>query len=334
MTVDKIVDEVMLCMEDAGLTAEQLQRLSNALTVKLHGYRLVEECTQVVPADQEAQWQRVLRLWLATKRLENCSTGTLENYQRCIAMLMQGIGKQLRDITTNDLRYYLALYQERRGIGLAYLETLRHYISSFFTWCQDEGYILHNPARRLARVKVPKKIKQPYTAEEREIMRCHATRERDLAIMEVLYSTAARVGEIVALNRSDVSFKGKDIIIYGQKGKAERVVYLTDTAAYHLKKYLDSRADDSPALFVSCRAPYKRLTESGIQAMLRQIGRETGIHAHPHRFRRSLLTDAGARGVPLQELQRYAGHVKPDTTMIYVSVREESVRASFNRYIA
>ena len=334
MTVDKIVDEVMLCMEDAGLTADQLQRLSNALTVKLHGYQLVEECTQVVPVDQEAQWQRVLRLWLATKRLENCSPGTLENYRRCIVMLMQGIGKQLRDITTNDLRYYLALYQERRGIGLAYLETMRHYISSFFGWCQDEGYISHNPARRLAKVKVPKKIKQPYTAEEREIMRCHAARERDLAIMEVLYSTAARVGEIVALNRDDVSFKGKDIIIYGQKGKAERVVYLTDTAAYHLKKYLDSRTDDSPALFVSCRAPYKRLTESGIQAMLRQIGRETGIHAHPHKFRRSLLTDAGARGVPLQELQRYAGHVKPDTTMIYVSVREESVRASFNRYIA
>ena len=334
MTADKIVDEIMLCMEDAGLTTEQLQQLSNALTLKLHGYQLVAECTQVVPAYQEAQWQRVLRLWLATKRLENCSEGTLENYRRCITMLMQGVGKRLRDITTNDLRYYLALYQERRGIGLAYLETLRHYISSFFTWCQDEGYITHNPARRLAKVKVPKKIKKPYSAEERESMRCHAKRERDLAIIEVLYSTAARIGEIVALNRSDVSFKGKDIIIYGQKGKAERVVYLTDTAAYHLKRYLDSRTDDSPALFVSCRAPYKRLTESGIQAMLRQIGRATGIHAHPHKFRRSLLTDAGARGVPLQELQRYAGHVKPDTTMIYVSVREESVRASFNRYIA
>lgn len=158
--------------------------------------------------------------------------------------------------------------------------------------------------------------------------------ERDLAIMEVLYSTAARVGEIVALNRSDINFVGKDVVIYGQKGKAERMVYLTDTAAYHLKKYLSGRTDDNPALFVSCRAPYRRLTESGIQAMLRTLGRRVGVHAHPHKFRRSLLTDAGARGVPLQELQRYAGHVKPDTTMIYVSVREESVRASFNRYIA
>ena len=334
MTVDKIVDEIMLCMEGAGLTSEQLQRLSNALMLKLHGYQIVEECTQVVPSNQEEQWERVLRLWLATKRLENCSRGTLENYRRCIVMLMQGIGKHLRDITTSDLRYYLALYQERRGIGLSYLETLRHYINSFFSWCQDEGYIPHNPARRLARVKVPKRIKQPYTAEEREVLRCHATRERDLALMEVLYSTAARVGEIVALNRTDVDFVGKEIVIYGQKGKAERVVYLTDTAAYHLRNYLESRTDDSPALFVGCRAPHRRLTDSGIQAVLRQIGRKTGIHAHPHRFRRSLLTDAGARGIPLQELQRYAGHVKPDTTMIYVTVRDESVRTSFKRLIA
>lgn len=331
MTIDKLIDDVILAMSE-DLSPEQLQQLNNVLTIKLHGHQIVKECTDLVVEDN--QWQKILKLWLATKRLENCSEGTLDNYRRCVTSLMQVINKKLRDITTNDLRFYLATYQTQRGIGLAYLETLRHYINSFFTWAQDEGYIPHNPARRLNRVKVPKKLKQPYTAEEREILRCHAATERDLAIMEVLYSTAARVNEIVALNRTDINFVGKDIVIYGQKGKAERMVYLTDSASYHLKKYLDSRKDDNPALFVTSRAPFKRLTDSGIQAMLRQLGRQTGIHAHPHKFRRSLLTDAGARGVPLQELQKYAGHVKPDTTMIYVSVREESVRSSFNRLIA
>lgn len=331
MTIDQLIDEVTLAMSE-DLTPEQLQRLNNMLAIKLHGHQLVEECTEV--AVRENQWERILKLYLATKHLENCSKGTLENYQRCIKTLMQTINKKLRDVTTNDLRYYLAAYQTQRGVGLAYLETLRHYINSFFTWAVDEGYIPSNPARRLNRVKVPRKLKQPYTAAEREILRCHASCQRDLAIMEVLYSTAARVNEIVALNRDDINFAGKDIVIYGQKGKAERVVYLTDTAAYHLKKYLDSRTDDNPALFVTSKAPFKRFTDSGIQAMLRELGRQTGIHAHPHKFRRSLLTDAGARGVPLQELQKYAGHVKPDTTMIYVSVREESVRSSFNRLIA
>lgn len=329
--INKIIDEVVSAMT-GELTPEQLQRLSNVLTIELHGYQVIEECAQLTTS--ETQWQKVLRLWIATKRLENCSESTLSNYRRCIVMMMQRINKKLGDITTNDLRYYLATYQEQRGIGLSYLETMRHYISSFFSWVQDEGYITVNPARRLNRVKVPKKLKQPYTAAEREILRCNVARERDLAIMEMLYSTAARVGELVALNKEDVDFAGKDIVIYGSKGKSERRVYLTEQAAYHLQTYLESRTDDNPALFVSCKAPYKRLTKGGIEAMLRNLGRKVGIHAHPHKFRRSLLTDAGARGVPLQELQHYAGHAKPDTTMIYVNVREDSIRASFKRFIA
>ena len=331
--MDKIISDIVLAMND-DLTPEQLQKLSNVLAIALHGKQLVEAEEQTAVAVSEWGWQKVLRLWIAAKRLENCSEGTLDNYRRTISMMMLSINKVLPEITTNDLRYYLAMYQENRHIGLSYLDTLRRYINSFFSWCQDEGYINRNPARRLTKVKVPKKIKQPYTAEEREVLRCNAQRERDLAIMEVLYSTAARIGEIVSLNRSDINFVGNDIVIYGHKGKAERKVYLTESAAYHLRKYLDSRTDDNPALFVGCRKPYARLTKQGIQAMLRQLGEKTSIHTHPHKFRRTLLTDGGARGVPLQELQRYAGHAKPDTTMLYVSVQDESVRSSFRKLIA
>ncbi|MCD8124287.1 MAG: tyrosine-type recombinase/integrase [Lachnospiraceae bacterium] len=329
--MEQMIQEILMALGD-DFTREQLTQLSNVLTIKLHGYRLVKECTDVVPV--EAEWEGILKLYLASKRLENCSEGTIAGYGRCITVMLQSINKPLRDVTTNDLRYYLAMYQTQRHISLSYLETLRHYISAFFTWAQDEGYVAVNPVRRLNRIKVPKKIKQPYTAEEREILKCNATRERDLAIMEVLYSTACRIGEIVPLNRSDINFTENNILIYGQKGKSERMVYLTESASYHLRKYLESRTDDNPALFVSCRAPHNRLSKQAIQAMLRALGRKTGIHAHPHKFRRSLLTDAGARGVPLQELQKYAGHVKTDTTMIYVTVREESVRASFERLIA
>lgn len=329
--IAKLIDEVTSAMAPE-LSLEQLQHLSNILTIKLHGYQIVEECTKLTTS--ETQWQKVLRLYLATKQIENCSQGTIENYRRCIIMLMQALNKKLSDITTNDLRYYLAVYQEQRGIGLAYLETLRHYINAFFSWAQDEGYISFNPARRLNRVKVPKKIKHPYSSAEREILRCHAERERDLAIMEVLYSTAARIGEIIALNRDDIDFVKNQIVIYGQKGKAERVVYLTEPASHHLRLYLKSRTDNNPALFVTCKSPHKRLSKAAVQAMLRKLGSATGIHAHPHRFRRTLLTDASARGIPLQELQRYAGHAKPDTTMIYVAVQQDNIQASFKRFIA
>lgn len=328
---EKVISNVLMEMQEC-LSEEQLQKLENVLSIQLHGMVVKEECTQLVTS--ERHWEKILRMYIASKRLENCSEGTLENYSRCIKMLMQGLNKKLRDITTNDLRYYMAVYQEQRKISLSYMETLRHYITAFFTWANDEGYIDRNPARKLKRIKVPKKIMKPYTAEEREHLKDLAKTGRDLAIMELLYSTAGRIGEVVAINRKDVDFSNKEIIIYGQKGKRERKVYLTDGCIYHLKKYLESRTDNNPALFVSLKKPYNRIGKEAIQVMLKKLGREADIHAHPHKFRRTLLTDAGARGVPLQELQQYAGHVKAETTLLYVSVKEENVKSSFMKYIA
>ena len=183
-------------------------------------------------------------------------------------------------------------------------------------------------------MKVPQKIKKPFSAAEREHLRCTASRERDIAIMEFLYSTAGRIGEVVALNRSDIDWGNREVIIYGEKGKKERKVYLTEECAYHLRKYLLSRTDTNPALFVGCRKPFGRLGKEAIQSMLSELGKKAHIHTHPHKFRRTLLTDAGNRGIPLQEIQSYAGHKKPDTTMMYVTVSEENVKASFRRYIA
>lgn len=329
--LEKVIDEVLAAMQEE-LSLEQMQKLENVLIIKTHGLVLQEEHTELIVS--ERHWEKALRLYLASKRLENCSEGTLENYERCMRMLLQTLNKKLHEITTNDLRYYLAMYQEHRGISLSYMETLRHYMSSFFGWLNDEGYITRNPARRLKKVKVPQKLKQPYTAEQREHLKCLAKTERDLAIMELLYSTAGRINEILALNRSDVNFVGRDIVIYGQKGKKERLVYLTEESGYHLRKYLESREDDNPALIVSLKKPYERLQDKGVQAMLRKLGEQCGIHAHPHKFRRTFLTDASSRGMSLQELQQYAGHAKPETTMMYVNVKEEGVKATFRRLIA
>lgn len=329
--IEKVINGVVAAMQE-DLTDEQLRKLENVLLVQLHGLKIEEECMQLVVS--ERHWEKILRLYIASKRLENCAESTLQNYERCIRMLMEALNKRLPDITTNDLRFYLAIYQEQRKISMSYMETLRHYICSFFSWAADEGYIVRNPARRLKRVKVPQKIKKPYTAEEREHLKDIAKTQRDLAIMELLYSTAGRIGEVVAINREDVNFYKKEIVIWGQKGKKERTVYLTDGCIYHLRKYLDSRKDSNPALFVSLRRPYKRIGKNGIEAMLRKLGLTAGIHAHPHKFRRTMLTDGGARGIPLQELQAYAGHTKADTTMLYISVKQEAVKASFMRCIA
>ena len=160
-------------------------------------------------------------------------------------------------------------------------------------------------------------------------------RQRDLALMELLYSTGARIGEIVTLNRDQINFNERDIVIYGQKGKKERYVYLSESCCYHLKKYLESRTDDNPALFITERKPIRRITKAGVEAMLRGLGKQTGIsNVHPHRFRRTLATDALSRGVPIEQVQEILGHAKIETTRIYCTVTEASVRNSFRKYIA
>ena len=329
--LEQIQNQILEKMAET-LNNEQLQKLENVMAIEFHGVEVQEECTQLVTS--ELRWQKILNTFLASKRIENCSLGTLDRYKECVTKLVTSLNKRLQDITTNDIRYYLAMYQETRKISISYMDTIRRYLSSFFAWISDEGYININPMRRLKKIEVPQKIKKPFTPAEREHLRCSARCQRDIAIMEFLYSTAARIGEVVRLDRRDVDWNRNEITIYGEKSKKERKVYLTDECAYHLRKYLLSRNDANPALFVSSKQPHTRLGKQAIQSMLRTLGQKTDIHAHPHKFRRTLLTDAGNRGIPLQEIQHYAGHEKPDTTMMYVTVSEENVRASFRRYIA
>jgi len=276
-------------------------------------------------------WGAAMTAYRKCKSLENCSQKTLDNYERCIEKLCERVNKPLKKVTGDDLRDFLTYYREERGVSLAYLDTIRHYLSAWFGWCSDEGYILKNPVRRIPRIKVPKKIKKALTAEEREKLKDNAGNARDLALMELLYSTAARVNEVLALNISDVNFDSREVLLYDEKGKRERIVYLSDTAVYYLRKYLASRGDDNPALFVTAKAPHTRLKAGGVQKMLRDLGRSCGVEVHPHKFRRSFLTDASSKGMSLQELQTYAGHVKPETTMNYIEVKQEDIRATFRR---
>lgn len=329
--INMIIKNVVNMMQEE-LTEEQMHKLENVLYISFHGVKLQEECTSLVTS--QSHWDKILKLFIASKRLENCSQGTIDRYVDCVTKLVNYLNKRFEDITTNDIRYYLAMYQETRKVSISYMDTLRRYFSSFFGWLSDEGFISKNPMRRIKHMKVPQRIKKPFTSAEREHLRCNAKSQRDVAIMEFLYSTAARIGEVIALNRSDIDWGNREVIIYGEKGKKERKVYLTDECAYHLKKYLMSRDDMNPALFVSNRKPHNRMGKEAIWSMLSKLGKKTDIHAHPHKFRRTLLTDAGSRGIPLQEIQAYAGHQKPDTTMMYVTVSESNVKASFRRYIA
>ena len=272
-------------------------------------------------------------LFLASKRVEGCSEKTLAYYKATIEAALGTIGKDIRHIETEDLRQYLTEYQRKKQSSKVTIDNIRRILSSFFSWLEDEDYILKSPVRRIHRVKTCTVIKETYTDEALETMRDNCTELRDLAMIDLLASTGMRVGEMVLLNREDIDFNERECIVFG-KGDKERLVYFDARTKIHLQNYLASRTDTEQALFVSLKAPYKRLQIGGVESRLREMGKRLDIpRVHPHKFRRTLATVAIDKGMPIEQLQQLLGHQRIDTTLKYAMVKQSNVKLAHRKYI-
>ena len=277
---------------------------------------------------------KLLKLFISSKRVEGCSEKTLNYYEKTINHLFEHIDKRLDYVSTNDLRDYLGEYRSNRNISKTTADNIRRILSSFFGWLEDEDYILKNPVRRIRKIKKGRVFKDVLTDEHLEILRDNCEDIRDLAILELLISTGIRVGELVNLNIDDVNFHERECVVFG-KGESEREVYFDAKTKIHLMNYLDSREDDNPALFVSLKKPYYRLGISGVERRLRKLGQKSNItKVHPHKFRRTLATNAIDKGMPIEQVQRLLGHVQIDTTMQYAMVNQSNVKIAHKKYIS
>lgn len=309
------------------LDNSQLEELHRVLSYCMNGYE--------VTADKSSDKEEVdyLEMFLAAKKIEGCSEKSLKYYQSTIEKLMDKIGKTVKHITTDDLRSYLSDYQRENNSSKVTIDNIRRILSSFFSWLEDEDYILKSPVRRIHKVKSGKTIKETYTDEQLELMRDSCNEIRDLVIIDMLASTGMRVGEMVLLNKDDIDFDERECIVFG-KGDKERVVYFDARTKLHLQEYLNSRSDNNPALFVSLVAPYNRLKIGGIEVRLRKIGKMLGIQkSHPHKFRRTLATKAIDKGMPIEQLQQLLGHQRIDTTLQYAMVKQSNVKIAHRKYI-
>lgn len=290
----------------------------------------VEEKQDGEPSEQAPD---MVDLFLASKRVEGCSEKTLTYYKATIEASISKIGKQIRHITTEDLRSYLTEYQRKRQSSRVTIDNIRRILSSFFSWLEDEDYILKSPVRRIHRVKTSTVIKETYTDEALETMRDNCSELRDLAMIDLLASTGMRVGEMVLLNREDIDFNERECIVFG-KGDKERLVYFDARTKIHLQNYLASRTDMEQALFVSLKAPHKRLLIGGVESRLREMGKRLDIpKVHPHKFRRTLATIAIDKGMPIEQLQQLLGHQRIDTTLKYAMVKQSNVKLAHRKYI-
>ena len=274
-----------------------------------------------------------MNMFISSKRVEGCSNKTLRYYETSLLRLFKEINTHVTHIRTDDLRNYLSDYQEKTDCSKSNIDNIRRIMSSFFTWLEDESYIIKSPVRRIHKIRSTQTVKETYTDESLETMRDQCGCIRDLAMIDMLASTGMRVGELVRLNIKDIDFENRECVVFG-KGSKERPVYFDARTKIHLKNYLASRTDDNPALFVFLLSPHNRLEISGVEVRLRKLGRRLGItKVHPHKFRRTLATRAIDKGMTIEQVQQLLGHAKIDTTMHYAMVSQNNVKISHRKYI-
>ena len=278
--------------------------------------------------------EEYMNMFLAAKQIEGCSERTIQYYRVTVEHMLNRISTEVRKITTDDIRGYLAEYQQLNSCSKVTVDNVRRNLSSFFSWLEEEDYILKSPMRRIHKIKTKQPVKEIISDEMIERLRDNCKCTRDLAMIDLLYSTGIRVGELVGLNRSDIDFEERECIVYG-KGDKERRVYFDAKAKLHLQNYLHSRTDNNPALFVTLDAPYERLKISGVEIRVRELGRKLNIEKiHPHKFRRTMATRAIDKGMPIEQVQKILGHSQIDTTMQYAIVNQNNVKTSHRKFIA
>ena len=295
---------------------------------------LIKNLSDARPEKEQISNEEYLKMFIEAKQIEGCSARTLQYYQVTIDHLLKNTDTMIRKITTDEIRTYLAEYQQRNNCSKVTVDNVRRNISSFFSWLEEEDYILKSPMRRIHKIKTKQPVKEIISDEMIERLRDNCRCSRDLAMIDLLYSTGIRVGELVGLNISDIDFEERECVVYG-KGDKERRVYFDAKAKLHLQNYISSRTDTNPALFVTLDSPYERLKISGVEIRVRELGRKLNIEKiHPHKFRRTMATRAIDKGMPIEQVQKILGHSQIGTTMQYAIVNQNNVKTSHRRYIA
>ena len=321
--MQQLINDILHDMSEV-LSAKELYALQIVLQKKLNTQNQTYPYTNIEYMD----------MFISAKRIEGCSERTLAYYKATIEHMLSIIVTPLRQVNTDDLRAYLAEYQLINNCSKTTVDNIRRNLSSFFSWLEAEDYIIKSPIRRIHKIRTGSKVKETLSEECIERLRDSCLHIRDLAIIDFLYSTGIRVGELVNLNISDINFEEKECIVYG-KGNKQRKVYFDTKAKVHLKRYLEQRNDYNEALFVTLDSPFERLKISGVEIRLRKLGRLASLdqRVHPHKFRRSMATRAIDKGMPIEQVQKLLGHQQIDTTMHYAMVNQSNVKISHRKFI-
>ena len=329
----EVISNITKDMEDS-LTDYQLNKLKECLIINFESVEFIIKTDEIKHQEELDENKRMIDSFISSKRVEGCSDRTIKYYREIIERFIDNFDKSIKQISTDEIRTYLSNYKDNSSCGSTTIDNIRRVLSSFFSWLEDEDYIIKSPVRRIHKIKTATVVKEILTDENLESLRDECENIRDLSLIELLISTGMRVGELVNLNISNINFEDRSCIVLG-KGNKEREVYFDAKTKLHLKEYISKRNDTNEALFVSLREPHQRLSISGIELIIRTLGINSNINnVHPHEFKRTLATMAIDKGMPVEQVQKLLGYVKIETTMHYALVNQSNVKMSHRRYIA
>lgn len=309
---------------------EDIIAIQQAVFCELSKYDIRRKATEIVAVNDDTR-SKCYRMFLVSKKIEGCTDKTILYYRGVLNRFYSEIQKNISDITSDDIRIYIANASIVRKISKVSQTNELRVLKSFFKWATAEEYIVKDPTVNVKLIKSEKRIKKPFTETEIEILRNNAKSKRDLAIIDFLFSTGCRVSELVDVDISDIS--EDEVIVFG-KGEKERYVYLNARAKLSVSEYISERTDNEKALFVNSKSPHNRLTQGAVRTIINNIARSCNIdNAHPHRFRRTCATIALNRGMPIEQVSQMLGHATLNTTTIYARSEKENVKQSHKKYV-
>lgn len=206
------------------------------------------------------------------------------------------------------------------------------FIRAFFHWASDEGHITRNPASKLREPRLGSRVPKALSEEDTEILREGCATPLEHALIEFLYTTGCRIGEVYGLNKSAINWDNRSCIVLG-KGNKERDVYFNTKCFIWLKKYVEQRTDDDEALFVTERAPH-RMGIAEVRYIVKRIAcrAEVEVNVYPHKLRHSYATHLLNNGAPLEGIQTLMGHAKLETTKLYAELAGPRRKEIYKRY--
>ena len=327
--VEEVLNEIYFEIQNR-CDNETYNYLKSYITAKLYDYRLVKEEKAVIPYEP-SQNEQLYKMFMISKKLQGLSDKTLGVYGKEIKKFMNSINKPLNEVTTDDIRYYLACMQLKGTCTNVTIDNTRRFLSTFYNWMEEEEHIKRSPMKKVKKIKSKKEVKKPFTPQEVEVLKMNCKNKMEIAIVEMLFSTGARCNELVNIKIEDINFQENEIKILG-KGNKERIVYFNESTKARILDYMKEKKVDSEYLFTKSLYPFTKLGRDRIEVIVRRLGERAGVEkTHPHRFRRTFASTAAKRGMPIEEIQKILGHESLSTTQIYVTVDDDEVKRNHKR---